>query len=69
MSSKQLDLSSVAPTLVSIGKDPSTSYDSNSSPGGMKSCLSGEGPAYGAAQPPVPALMADTEPGGEKHSE
>lgn len=35
----------------------------------MKSYLSGEGPAYGAAQPPVPALMADTEPGGEKHSE
>ena len=42
---------------MSLGKDPSASYASNGGPGGMKSCLSGEGPAYGAAQPPVPALQ------------
>lgn len=35
----------------------------------MKSCLSGKSPAYGAAQPPEPARTADTDPGGEKHSE
>ena len=35
----------------------------------MKSCLPGESPAYGAAQPPVPARTADPEPGGEKHAE
>ena len=54
---------------MSLGKDPSASYASNGGPGGMKSCLSGKSPAYGAAQPPEPARTADTEPGGEKHSE
>ena len=35
----------------------------------MKSCLSGESPAHGTAQPPVPARTADPEPGREKHAE
>ena len=36
---------------------------------GWRAVLSGESPAYGIAQPPVPARTADPEPGREKHAE
>ena len=56
------------PKLVSLGKDPNTSYSSNGAPEGIKSCLSGESPAYGTAQLLAPALTAHSEPARERCS-
>lgn len=50
------------PTLVRLGKVPGISYSSNGAPEGIGGCLSGKSPAYGAAQLPVPALAAPSEP-------
>lgn len=56
----------VPPNFVSLGKNPSISYSSDGAPEGIVSWLSGESPAYGAAQLLAPALAAPPEPAGEK---